>query len=61
ALHPDGDEILELRWFTRDEVWSNHDVVILPGRTSIARAIIEDWYGGPLDEPPAAAAAVGER
>ncbi len=59
ALHPDGDEILELRWFTRDEVWSNHDVVILPGRTSIARAIIEDWYGGPLGEPPAISA--GER
>ncbi len=60
GLHPDGDEILDLRWFTREEVWSNTDVVILPGRTSIARAIIEDWYGGPLDEPPAADAA-GER
>jgi NAD+ diphosphatase len=52
ALDPDGDEILDLRWFTRDEVWSNKDLVILPGRTSIARAIIEDWYGGPLGEPP---------
>ncbi len=54
GLMPDGDEILDLRWFTRDEVWSNQDLVILPGRTSIARAIIEDWYGGPLEEPPAA-------
>ena len=59
-LTPDGDEILDLRWFTRDEVWSNRELVILPGRTSIARAIIEDWYGGPLDEPPAAGSA-GER
>ena len=27
------------------------DTVLLPGRSSIARAIIEDWYGGPLDLP----------
>ena len=26
--------------------------MILPGRSSIARALIEDWYGGSLDEPP---------
>jgi NAD+ diphosphatase len=25
--------------------------VLLPGRASIARAIIERWYGGPLPEP----------
>jgi NAD+ diphosphatase len=44
---PDGEEILELRWFTRDQL---RDAVaareiILPGPTSIARAIVEDWYG----------------
>jgi NAD+ diphosphatase len=59
-LNPDGTEILELRWFTRDEVWTNNELVILPGRTSIARAIIEDWYGGPLGEPPVSRAP-GER
>ncbi len=58
ALDPDGDEILELRWFSRDELWANRELVILPGRTSIARAIIEDWYGGTLDEPPVAPAVV---
>ncbi len=44
---PDGVEILELRWFTRDELRDAAAAreIILPGPTSIARAIIEDWYG----------------
>jgi NAD+ diphosphatase len=46
----DGAEILDLRWFSRDELRESLDEVILPGRTSIARAIIEDWYGGPIDD-----------
>lgn len=54
ALTPDGEEILDLRWFSRDELWEAREQIILPGRSSIARALIEDWYGGPLDEPPAA-------
>lgn len=53
ALDPDGEEILDLRWFSRDELWAAREQIILPGRSSIARALIEDWYGGPLDEPPA--------
>ena len=53
ALDPDGEEILDLRWFSRDELGRRGEQVILPGRSSIARALIEDWYGGPLDEPPA--------
>lgn len=52
ALTPDGEEILDLRWFSRDELWAAREQVILPGRSSIARALIEDWYGGSLDEPP---------
>jgi NAD+ diphosphatase len=52
ALDPDGEEILDLRWFSRDELWGAREQVILPGRSSIARALIEEWYGGPLDEPP---------
>ncbi len=49
---PDGTEILELRWFSRDEL---RDVaaareIILPGPTSIARAIVEDWYGDEIDD-----------
>jgi NAD+ diphosphatase len=49
---PDGDEILELRWFTRDELRDAAAAreIILPGPTSIARAIVEDWYGDVLDD-----------
>ena len=50
-LRPDGTEILDLRWFSRDELAASLDQVLLPGRTSIARAIIEDWFGGALDAP----------
>lgn len=51
VLRPDGDEILALRWFTRDEIADPESGVLLPGSSSIARAIIERWYGGPLPEP----------
>jgi NAD+ diphosphatase len=46
--HADGEEILELRWFTRDEITASLGEIGLPGRASIARAILEDWYGGPI-------------
>jgi NAD+ diphosphatase len=49
TLTPDGAEILDVRWFTRDEIRDGTDV-ILPGPTSIARAIIEEWFGGPIDD-----------
>lgn len=42
----DGVEIAEVRWFTREEV--REHVEQLPGRISIARAIIEEWYGGEI-------------
>jgi NAD+ diphosphatase len=48
--HPDGEEILALRWFSREELAASLGEIGLPGRASIARAIIEDWYGGPLDD-----------
>jgi NAD+ diphosphatase len=49
---PDGEEILELRWFTRDELRDAAvaEEIILPGPTSIARAIVEDWYGDEIDD-----------
>lgn len=47
-LTPDGQEILELRWFARDEVAGATDI-ILPGRTSIARRLIEGWLGHPIE------------
>lgn len=52
TARPDGVEILDVRWFTRDEIRDRAgDTLLLPGKTSIARAIIEEWYGGPLDLP----------
>lgn len=50
TLQPDGTEIIDLRWFTREELVAAGDTVILPGRSSIARAIIEDWYGSEIDD-----------
>jgi len=49
TLTPDGNEILDLRWFSRDELRDSTNEILLPGSTSIARAIIEEWYGGPLE------------
>jgi NAD+ diphosphatase len=48
ALRPDGEEILDLRWFTRAEIADPATGVALPGPSSIAHAILEHWYGGPL-------------
>lgn len=48
VLTPDGTEILDLRWFSREELASALPEIRLPGRSSIARAIIEEWYGGPI-------------
>jgi len=55
TLHPDGEEISELRWFTRAELadaMASGDV-LPPGGISIARRLVEHWYGGPLPGPPA--------
>lgn len=50
AGRPDGDEIVALRWFSRADLTAavGGGDVILPGRTSIARAIIEHWYGAEI-------------
>ncbi|MHA6668960.1 NAD(+) diphosphatase [Homoserinimonas sp. A447] len=50
TLAPDGDEILELRWFSRDELRAALGEITLPGHSSIARAILEQWYGGPIED-----------
>jgi NAD+ diphosphatase len=49
-LAPDGNEILDLRWFSRGELTASLGEIMLPGRTSIARAIIEEWFGGAIDD-----------
>jgi NAD+ diphosphatase len=61
AFVPDGEEILALRWFSREELWTERESVLLPGESSIARAIVEDWYGGPLDAPPSTDVSPGHR
>ena len=47
---PDGNEILDVRWFSRDELQAAVGEILLPGPTSIARAIIEEWFGGPIHD-----------
>jgi len=49
-LRPDGTEIVDLRWFSREDLSASQGTVLLPGRTSIARAMIEDWYGQALPD-----------
>lgn len=60
-LRPDADEIVEARWVSRGELSrlvAAGDVT-LPGRLSIARRLLEQWYGGPLT--PAREATWGRR
>jgi NAD+ diphosphatase len=50
TLTPDGAEILDLRWFSRDELRASRGEILLPGPTSIAHAIIEEWFGEPITD-----------
>ncbi len=49
-LHVDGEEIKTARWFTRTELLDSlrSGDLLLPGKVSIARQLIETWYGGEL-------------
>lgn len=47
-LQPDGLEIEKLRWFSREELAESVSSILLPSRLSIARALIENWFGGEL-------------
>lgn len=46
----DGEEIVEVRWFHREEMaaLAETGAVKIPPSVSIARHLIEDWYGAPL-------------
>ena len=48
---PDGEEIEEIRWFTRDEMKSAiaEKSLILPLEISVARQMIKAWYGKGAD------------
>lgn len=52
---PDGVEVTRARWFSREELQSAvlSGEIAIPGRLSIARSLIEHWYGGPLLDHPA--------
>jgi NAD+ diphosphatase len=47
---PDGTEITEVRWFTREEMREGCEAgtVRIPPRVSIARRLVEHWYGAEL-------------
>ncbi|GAA4625267.1 NAD(+) diphosphatase [Cellulomonas oligotrophica] len=49
----DGVELTDARWFTRDELAQAvlAGDVVLPSGASIARALVEEWFGGPVAEP----------
>lgn len=51
----DPVEIAEAEWFTREELRQQvaSGEFGLPSRLSIARRLIEDWYGGPITGPRA--------
>lgn len=46
---PDGIEILDLRWMTREQVAKDTDIT-LPAPYSLAHRLISEWFGGPLPE-----------
>lgn len=48
ALVPDGAEIRQLRWFSRDELTKEANQLLLPGEITISRALIERWLGEKL-------------
>jgi NAD+ diphosphatase len=50
AIERDEEELDDVRWFSRAELLAADSAVTLPGPTSIARAIIDDWLRG--DENP---------
>jgi NAD+ diphosphatase len=49
---PDGEEIVEIRWFNRNDLYASitEGTLLLPPSISVARAMIQAWYG--QDRPP---------
>ena len=48
-LSADGIEIAKLRWFSREDIRIEKDSILFPGPLTIARVMIEHWFGGPLE------------
>lgn len=51
-LRPDGQEITDARWFTRSALAADVAAgrILMPSRASIARLLIEDWFGDRLPD-----------
>lgn len=49
-IRVDQQELEDARWFTREQlrVGAESGALVLPGRVSISRSLVEHWYGGPL-------------
>ena len=50
AITVDGEELASARWWTREELALDVATgeLLLPPPVSIARRLVEDWFGGPL-------------
>lgn len=50
-IHVDGQETVDARWVTRDEYTQEliMGTMCAPGKATIARYMIEEWYGRPLE------------
>lgn len=53
AARPDGEEIVEIEWFTRDQLREATSIgrILLPPTISVARAMIDHWYGENASQP----------
>ena len=54
GARPDGEEILEIKWLSRDSIIEElkNETLLLPPKLSVARAMIEAWYGADGKERP---------
>lgn len=55
AARADGEEIEDLRWYSRESFTADlkSGELLIPPGISIARRMIEAWYGGSIDFPEA--------
>lgn len=42
---PDGEELVRARWFSRQELATEAPDLVLPSKLTIARALIDRWFG----------------
>jgi NAD+ diphosphatase len=60
-LRPDGEEIVDLRWVSREQLREEAGTLLLPGPSSIARHLIDLWLvadgGANIDDSARTAAA----